>query len=215
VTPHEWLRCARDTDWILRGSLLLNALIPEARPPVDVDYLVPGPFDPDATLARAQSIAPITRSLVLYGETKFPGLRLFAGALQVDFGFGDPLPAQPRPIAIDGVGPVLACTPETLFGWKVHGLVEHGRGRWRAKDLFDLHLMWTRLRLDRAELRAAIELAFTSRETPISALDDFRTRLDWGESRGGRRKWRTLVAAKPPFGEVREIVRRSVAEIIG
>ena len=214
MTITDWLRRAREKDWILRGSVLLNALIPEARPAVDIDYLVPGAFDPAAMLARANAVAPIDRSVILYPETKFPGLRVFAGALQIDFGFGDPLPAPPRTIEIAGV-PLLACSAETLFGWKLHGLVEHGRGRWRAKDLFDLHLMWTRLSLDREKLRRAIALAFSSRETPLAALDDFRTRADWGESRGGRRKWRTLVADKPPFEEVREIVRKSVAEIIG
>jgi hypothetical protein len=213
VTIQEWLRRARQTSWILRGSVLLNALIPEARPPVDVDYLVGGPFDPDATLALAQSLAPITRSLIIWEETKFPGLRVFADDLQVDFGFGDPLSTPPRPVEVAGLS-VLGCAPETLFAWKLHGLVEHGRGGWRAKDLFDLHLLWTRLALDRGQLKTAIDLAFSSRETPLSALEDFRSRADWGESRGGRRKWRTLIADKPPFYEVREIVRRSIREII-
>lgn len=60
---------------------------------------------------------------------------------QIDLAVGDPMCVPPRRIAVAGVGDVLACAPETLFGWKLHGLCEFGPGRWRAKDLFDLDLL--------------------------------------------------------------------------
>jgi hypothetical protein len=35
-----------------------------------------------------------------------------------------------------------------MLAWKVHGLVEFGRGQWRAKDLVDAWLLATRLTHD-------------------------------------------------------------------
>jgi hypothetical protein len=230
----SWLRrvrgCPAAAAVILRGSLLLEALCEKARTPVDVDHLVPGRFDAAAceALARAVCAVPdvlgpmeVADTLVLYPEGAFPGMRVFARVdgsdFQIDFGFGDPLPEPPREIEIAGVGPVLACTAETLFGWKLHGLVEHGRGHWRAKDLYDLWLLWTAVPLDRSRLRPAIELAFASRATPLAMLDDFRTRAAWGESRGGQRKWRTLSAKLPEtiaFTIARATVREAIAQIL-
>ena len=124
----------------------------------------------------------------------------------------------PRPIPIAGVGDVLACAPETLFGWKLHGLCEFGRGRWRAKDLFDLDLLWRAGALDVDACRAAVTLAFGSRALPLSALDDFRARPSWGLSRGGVRKWRSLSRTHPAIDDFvvnRERVRAAVATLLG
>jgi hypothetical protein len=123
----------------------------------------------------------------------------------------------PRPIAVADVGDVLACAPEMLFGWKLHGLCEFGPGKWRAKDLFDLDLLWRHARLDREATRAAVALAFGSRQLTLTALDDFRTRDSWGRSRGGVRKWRALTAAHPgvdDFHAVRARVRAALDEIL-
>jgi hypothetical protein len=235
----------------LRGSLLLAAWCPDrARPAKDVDYLLLGEYAAGATEAVARAIAALpdpaaagdgdgdgaTELAVdaaeeIWAETAFPGLRLHlrgrvAGdaawhELQVDLGAGDPLSLPPRPARIDGVGDVLACTPETLFAWKLHGLVEHGAGKWRAKDLYDLDLMWSAVPLDRAALRPAVDLAFSSRDTPLAALDDFRTRDSWGTSRGGVRKWRALGKQLPAalalddFIAVRARVRAAAGAILG
>lgn len=219
----------------LRGSLVLDALCPGARPPQDVDYLVPGAFDEAACEAAARAIASrpdgqttlgIERTEVIFGDTAFPGVRAHvvgeasgvADHFQVDFAFGDPLPAPARPIAIAGIGPVLACTAETLYGWKLHGLVEYGRGRWRPKDLFDLWLLGARVPLDRAALRAAVELAFSSRGLPLNALDDFRTREGWGLSASSGRKWRAFARRTPGAPdalEARGAVRALVDELLG
>jgi hypothetical protein len=226
---------------VLRGSLPLAAWCPaRARLPADVDYLVPGQFDPDAaaTLARAIAALPderggttiaIDRTELTWIDTPFPGVRAHArgrGAdgqeltFHVDFGFGDPLAQPPAPTAIDGVGDVLACTPEVLFGWKLHGLVELGPGRWRAKDLYDLELLWTSVPLERTALRPSVELAFGSRGTGLAALDDLRTRAAWGTSRTSARKWRSLArrlpagVALPTLTDVRDRVRGALDEII-
>lgn len=217
-----WLRRARGTAatgaWVLRGSIVTAALCADARPPADVDYLLPGgkaDFDAEAVAAVVRAVAAvadpdttlaIAATEVIWGETEAPGLRAFVvgdvGAVrghrfQIDLGVGDPMCVAPRPIAVAGVGEVLACAAETLFGWKLHGLCEFGPGKWRAKDLFDLDLLWRHATLDRAATRAAVALAFSSRGLALTALDDFRSRDSWGLSRGGVRKWRSLARAHP------------------
>jgi hypothetical protein len=238
-----WLRRAARSEaaprLILRGSLLLEAWCPDrGRPPADVDYVMAGDFDPVAVEALARSLAAVPdeagpalaveRTELIWRETPFPGLRAHvvvpggeAPGFHVDFAFGDPLSLPPRLASIAGVGPVLGIAPETLFAWKLHGIVEFGRGRWRAKDLYDLDLMGTALALDHAALRPAVALAFTSRGLPLGALDDFRTRDTWGASRGGQRKWRALAkhlparATLPAFLEARGRVRAAVDAILG
>lgn len=219
--------CAEAAPLVLRGSLVLDALCPGARTPQDVDFVAEGAFDAAAAERIVRAILAIDDPLgpalaldaleVIFAETRFPGLRAYVtGAgdrFQVDLAFGDPLPAPACEVAIADVGAVRACTAETLWGWKLHGLVEHGRGRWRAKDLFDLWLLRTRLPLDAAALRDAVALAFSSRDLPLAALDDIRTREDWGQSRGGARKWRALAgraAAVPDFREARAVVRAAI-----
>jgi hypothetical protein len=207
---------------VLRGSIVTAALCPGARVPGDIDYLVPGDatsFDALAIERVVRSIDPrVERAEIIWGETQSPGLRVFLDGFQVDLAVGDPMCVPPRPLPIAGVGDILACAPETLFGWKLHGLAELGRGRWRAKDLFDLDLLWRHARLDRAATRAAVALAFSSRVLPLSALDDFRTRPTWGQSTGGNRKWRALRKAHPQITDdqtaTRDRVRAAVDELL-
>ncbi len=221
-----WLRrAAREpalSSWVLRGSIVTAVLCPGARTPADVDYLAPGDattFDAAAIERAVRAIADVERSEVIWGETATPGLRLFVDGFQLDVAVGDPMCVPPRTLAIAGIGDVLACAPETLFGWKVHGLAEFGRGRWRAKDLYDLDLLWRHAPLDRAATRAAIELAFSSRALPLAALDDFRVRLTWGQSAGGNRKWRSLRKAHPQVADdqtlTRDRVRAALDALLG
>ncbi|MCE9579237.1 MAG: nucleotidyl transferase AbiEii/AbiGii toxin family protein [Deltaproteobacteria bacterium] len=235
-----WLRRARARDhgWIVRGSIATATWCPDARPPVDIDYLVPGDaasFDAAALGAAVRAIAAVDdaattlvvgRLELIWAESPSPGLRahlmgsvgdVHSFPFQLDLAVGDPMCVPPRPIDVADVGPVLACAPETLVGWKLHGLCEFGRGRWRAKDLFDLDLLWRHVTLDRVALCAAIELAFASRGLALTALDDFRTRADWGCSLGGRRRWRTLARAHPAvddFLATRERVRAGLATVL-
>jgi hypothetical protein len=219
------------SSWVLRGSIVTAASCPGARDPGDVDYLAPGDgasFDAAAiertvraVCARpvAGSVLEVEKTEVIWGESATPGLRAFVVGdvdderrrrFQIDIAVGDPMCVAPRPLAIAGVGDVLACAPETLFGWKLHGLAEFGRGKWRAKDLYDLDLLWRHGGLDRAATRAAVALAFSSRSLALAALDDFRTRPTWGQSLGGNRKWRVLRKAHPQITDDQTVTRDRV-----
>lgn len=239
-----WLRRTRASGhaerWVVRGSLVTAALCPDARPPADVDYVLASTaagFDADAIAAEVGAIAAlpdpdssttltVTATEVIWAETASPGVRAHVdGALgasrdsfQIDLAVGDPMVVPPRLLDLAGAGPVLACAGETMIGWKLHGLCEFGKGRWRAKDLYDVDLLWRQAHLDLAATRAAVELAFSSRALAVSALDDLRTRATWGTSRGGVRKWRDLRRAHPAaddFAPTLARVRAAIRDILG
>ena len=236
-----WLRrvraCPAAAPLLLRGSVVTRTLCGDAaRPVADVDYLVSGAFDVDAAASLVAEVAALPdadTALILRGteviwaETLFPGLRAhLAGsvkgepelAFQVDLAYGDPLSQPPVWMGIPGVGPVLACPPETLWAWKLHGLTEFGPGRWRAKDLYDLALLGQYVPLDGAALRGAVALAFASRDADLSALHDFRTREGWGCASSSGRKWRAFqkrYGVEADFLEVRGAVRALVERTLG
>jgi hypothetical protein len=239
-----WLRCAAAepalSSWVLRGSIVTAALCPGAREPGDVDYLAPGDgasFDAGAIEAAVRAACArreanagfeVERVEVIWPESPAPGLRAFIAGdvdgapvepFQIDIAVGDPMCVPPRVLAIAGVGDVLAVAPETLFGWKLHGLAELGRGKWRAKDLYDLDLLWRHDALDPDATRAAIALAFSSRDLALAALDDFRTRATWGQSLGGNRKWRVLRKAHPQITDdqttTRDRLRAALDALLG
>lgn len=227
-----WLRAAAPLaetgPWVLRGSVVLWASCPGARVPGDLDYLLPGTkrelvpseLERVARLVAARGALVLERVESIWGETETPGLRLHlrdaSDTLSIDLAVGDPMVVPPRLVQVPEVGAVNACALETLFGWKLHGLCEYGPGRWRAKDLFDLDLLARCGALEPKATRAAIELAFSSRGLPLTALADFRERPSWGLSRGGRRKWAAFSAAQPadPFEQIRERVRAQVALLL-
>lgn len=180
---------------ILRGSLLTRQWVPE-RPAADVDHVL----TPEGTPADARAIVdevlaipddeplPPPAHEVIWANTPWPGHRTKLGELQIDVGSGDPLAIPPRRVEIFGVS-LLAVRPETMFGWKVHGLVELGHGQWKSKDLYDIYLLSKYCVLDEAALVASIRLAFRSRDYELSLLDRFLYTDQWGRSRGSRRKW--------------------------
>lgn len=196
---------------VLRGSLLTLHFCPGARVPQDVDHLVVGNFDPVwmarvageiAALSDPETHLQLLDTETIWAETPFPGLRahlmgqtgdLPPEPFQVDFAFGDPLTHPPEPVPIQGVGRVQACLPEILVAWKLHGLTEFGRGRWRAKDLYDLHLLVSGWPLDFQVLAQALPVAFGSRGSHLTDLEDFRLRESWGCSFSGQRKWRSFL----------------------
>ncbi|MFO0734892.1 MAG: nucleotidyl transferase AbiEii/AbiGii toxin family protein [Labilithrix sp.] len=184
---------------ILRGSLLTQQWVPE-RPAADVDHVL----DPEGTPDEARAIVdevlalpdpeplPPARHEVIWANTPWPGHRTKLGegedALQIDVGSGDPLAVPARRIEIARIS-LLAVRPETMFGWKVHGLVEMGHGQWKSKDLYDLYLLDRHCVLEDEAIVRSIALAFSSRGYALTLLDRFLYSDQWGRSRGSRRKW--------------------------
>ena len=196
----EWLRRVQASPLggrcVVRGSQLTQLWIPE-RKAADVDHLLLGE---GWTVGRVRSLlgelAPGALLEVTWEETKFPGVRVSAARLRVDVGRGDPLVAEPVPVTIAGVE-TLGVVPEVMLGWKIHGLVEFGRGRWHAKTLADVVLMLRRLKLDEELVSRALSVAFESRETPLSALEPLLDDPAWGASRGSRNKWKSYRRKAP------------------
>lgn len=194
-----WLRRVAKSRYadrlVLRGSLLTSQWVPE-RPAADVDHVL----DPSGGPAEARRIVDEVLALpdpeplpeptheVIWANTPSPGHRTKIGDLQIDVGGGDPLAVPAERRTIFG-SPVLAVRPETMVGWKVHGLVELGHGQWKGKDLYDIYLIDRACALDETALVASIALAFSSRNDALSLLDRFLYTEEWGRSRGSRRKW--------------------------
>ncbi len=152
------------------------------------------------------------RARAIWSDSDFPGVRLSVSArglgrrlhTTIDVGFGDPLvPAAAPvdyPLQVGGSARIWAVHPATLVGWKLHGLSEWGRSRWRPKDLHDL---WLLLRApvlcgtsppDR--LAEAIEVAFTSRGD--TSADAVRVLADpaW-QAPASDMRWRRFCEQQP------------------
>ncbi|MBL8923421.1 MAG: hypothetical protein JNJ54_31500 [Myxococcaceae bacterium] len=211
---------------VLRGSLVTSLWVP-SRGVNDLDFLVDGAWTP-ATLRPVleRRFAGLVRAdvsfTVIWEETDFPGLRAVVRrdveAVQVDFGWGEQLAAAPVPTPVRGLT-WRAVTPEVMFGWKVHSLVEHGlRGRWHAKTMADLYLLLRHVPLDRHLARRAVHLSFESQRMPLSALDGFLDDETWGQSRGSRNKWRSYAKKSPwvtfSLAEVLPVVREAVRTFV-
>jgi hypothetical protein len=157
-------------DLVLRGGMLTRIWVPSGRRiAVDVDFLGLYPFDIENTQQKFQDILAVKNladgvvfhldSLQTQGiwlDTEFPGVRINIDAavgddqhnIQIDVGFGDPLVPPAKWIDYPTLLPeksvrLQAVRPETMVGWKLHGLVEQGAKRWRPKDLYDLMLLST------------------------------------------------------------------------
>lgn len=183
-------RVGGDDGFALRGSMLTRLLAaPFPRPAADLDFAAAGavPYDVAATAERllgplAADVGDDVRFLphrcgakAIWEQSAFPGVRLSVTAeafgathtTSVDVGFGDPLvPPAGRidyPVLVGPAAAVWAVHPATLIGWKLHGLAEWGRARWRPKDLLDLWLLTARVDLAADALGEAIRVAFASR----------------------------------------------------
>jgi Nucleotidyl transferase AbiEii toxin, Type IV TA system len=198
---------------VLRGGMMMRLWAgPVPRPVEDIDFLALFPFDNAATAARLEAVCRIEaddglrfgalRSEVIWAETAFPGVRAFVEVtlqraeapfeLRIDTGFGDPMDPpsawMDHPLEVAPPARVLACRPETLFAWKVHGLFERGKGRFRPKDLFDVYVLAKHAPLDPALIPRALRLAFDSRGDSL----DLTSRLlsgEFGKSPWSLEKW--------------------------
>lgn len=214
---------------MLTGSLVTASLVPEARQSADMDYMYFGNFDVNWVVSVVMQVvwqadldgfkfsfsshslnspydaSPCVRC-VIEGEHK--GQR---HQFQIDFFCAEPISRQPRQLTVLGVPEVRTCSPEDLWAWKLHGLVECGPGIWRAKDLYDLAVL-LQLGLDIDQLRDAVLLAFNHRNLPIEALAGFVVLDDWGRGNDAYSSWEYIC---PPesrftFEHCRESVRRQL-----
>jgi hypothetical protein len=206
---------------VLRGGLMMRLWSgPVPRPVEDLDFLARFPFDAADTVKQLEAVVRVDvgdgfsfgplRSEVIWAETAFPGVRVFvetrlpgvegAFELRIDTGFGDPMDPGPAWTEYDvgeaGAARVLACRPETLVGWKVHGLFERGKGRFRPKDLFDVYLLTRYAPLETALLPGALRLAFQSRGDSLELMERLMAG-EFGRSPWSHEKWARYRQGQP------------------
>ena len=189
--------------WILRGGLVMRRyLAPMPRPVEDVDYLLLVD-DMEGLRELARSAYDVDYETT-WEETQHPALRadipVGGASVRIDLGWGDPMPIPPVDMTF---GDIIVRVPaaEQLFAWKVHGLFERGRGRWRAKDLYDLYGMIENADMDRDLIPECIATAFESRGDDAEAMTAVFFAGEMGLSRGSRRKWRKLRETRPDAPE--------------
>jgi predicted nucleotidyltransferase component of viral defense system len=208
---------------VLRGGMLTRLWVPpERRIAEDVDFLGLYPFDIEITKEKFQDILKSTdiadevifdiNSLEVTGiwlETEFPGARVNINAafgdyqknIQIDVGFGDPIVPAAKlidyPMLTNYKIKLQAATPETMFGWKLHGLVEQGFKRWRPKDLYDLMLFTTYIELDQTLVKKSIFTAFNSRNTTFEEIYYILSTPEWWDRSKNRGKWKWYIRRKP------------------
>lgn len=220
--------------FVLRGGVLLRVLCPRVpRPAQDLDLLSRERYDADSARAQVAAILALPcadglrfgacEGQPIWTDRPFPGLRFQVAAdvlgdaleVQLDVGFHDPIVPPPLLREIPGVTPtlaaeVLACSPETLFAWKVHGLYEREVGHWRPKDLHDAWLLAIH-GLDASLLPAALSTAFESRGDSLSRTDRL-VAGEMGRSKGSLKKWKKLRKTRSP-GSVPETPEEAVQAV--
>jgi len=224
----SWLQLLDDSvyrdSFVLRGGLLMDTWIPVGRAVNDLDLLGLGSLEEADEAVRALCSAKgeerfeVVNVEKTWEETVAPGLRYQIGpeTFQLDIATGDPLAIAPTRLTI-GTATVLCCAPEIMYGWKIHGLFERGEGRWKARDLYDLYLLQTRLELDPKVLDPALEIAFTSRNTSLAVTNRFFEDA-WGQSSGSKKKWakfRNGSQLKAIIPENLHIVKDAIADKFG
>ncbi|MGD1911779.1 MAG: nucleotidyl transferase AbiEii/AbiGii toxin family protein [Rivularia sp. (in: cyanobacteria)] len=211
---------------VLRGGMLTRLWVsPERRIAEDVDFLGLYPFSIEKTEEKFRNIFINSNNNTdfadgvkfdiesfqvtgIWLETEFPGARVningaiedYQKNIQIDIGFGDPLvpPAQwiDYPMLTTETVKLQAATPETMFGWKLHGLVEQGFKRWRPKDLYDLMLFTSYIKLDETVVRKAISTAFSSRNTTLEEIYYVLSTPEWWDRSKNRSKWKWYLRRK-------------------
>lgn len=209
---------------VLRGGMLTRLWVsPEQRIAEDVDFLGLYPFDIESTKEKFRGIFLNKNTNFVDGitfdiesfevkgiwlETEFPGVRININAaieeyqknIQIDVGFGDPIVPAAQwidyPTLTTEKIKLQAATPESMFGWKLHGLVEQGIKRWRPKDLYDLMLFTSYIKLDETAVRKAIYTAFSSRNTTLEEIYYLLSTPEWWDRSKNRGKWKWYTRRK-------------------
>lgn len=229
--------------FVLRGSLITRLwAAPFPRAAADLDLL--GTYPCSVEVTRAHVVAALgtqrddavcfdadrCRAQAIWQDTDFPGVRLalsgtscgYPARTTIDVGFGDPLVPPPLalryPWSAGGGGQIWAVHPATLIGWKLHGLAEWGRTRWRPKDLLDLWLLLCSPHVEGLLtpqlLAQALQVAFSSRGYDPADAERTLADPDW-HGPAAHSSWRRFCRSQPDVpvpGDIvalhREIVER-------
>jgi hypothetical protein len=181
----------------LKGAGLLTFWMPDPyRSTRDLDFLASGPSDERAVRELLESVCIVTcpedalafdlaslSIMAIRDEQRYQGQRAVLRAMlgkarirvQIDFGFGDALPAEPEeaemPTLLDHLpAPVVRVYPQVAsIAEKFEAMVQLGRRNSRMKDLHDLWALSEQFEHDGAALRDALSRCFARRGTEWSA----------------------------------------------
>lgn len=165
--PH---RATRDVDLLAAGASDESAV----RITMEIICREPCPDDGIRLDLGSLTVTPIRDEQRYTGQRAV--LRAFLGKarirLQVDFGFGDALPAPPEearlPTLIDGLpAPAVRVYPRVAtVAEKFEAMVQLGRRNSRMKDFHDIWALSEALAFDGASLLEAVSRCFDRRRTP-------------------------------------------------
>jgi hypothetical protein len=210
----RWAASVRADDLVLGGSLLTQRWVGlHRRTAQDLDFVALFPHDVAAAVGCFREVLAIDlpdgveydpaalRGEATWQDMPFPGVRIVFPArllgrpseVRIDLGFGYPLipPAwrMDYPCLLGPAASVPALRPELLAAWKLDGLFERGRSRWRAKGLFDLYLLTRYVALDRDLLLEAIRVSFASKAIPLERVLSVVYSRAWWEKEASQNKW--------------------------
>jgi predicted nucleotidyltransferase component of viral defense system len=186
--------------FILKGALLLNVWRgPGSRSTMDIDLL--GRID-NSEGAISETVRQILDEPVaddgirfdpesiqtglITEDAEYHGIRVsFLATLdsarikmKIDIGFGDPIFPEPVrlefPTILGDEAPYLLCySRESAIAEKFHAMVKLGALNSRMKDFFDIWLLSRQFRFDLSNLRKAMDLTFSNRQTPLEKPEVF------------------------------------------
>ncbi|MFN0203454.1 MAG: nucleotidyl transferase AbiEii/AbiGii toxin family protein [Bacteroidia bacterium] len=209
---------------ILRGSLLTRAWTkPHFRQVRDLDFMAIYPFDEKRATDFVHSLCLVNlddeiqifpdqmKTEVIWEETVSPGVRYLFPVkiadiyleIQIDMSFNDPLvpPAiwWEYPGLLNIPTKIHTIRPELALAWKVHGLFEFWdlkAGQWKAKDLYDIYLIWKYQKLADALFEQALFTAFEDRKMPLTLYNRVLNN-EFGQSKGSHKGWKKFLKNTP------------------
>lgn len=164
-------------------------------------------------------------------DKKYPGVRISILAtlgtirqvVSMDIGFGDVI--VPAPVNLDYPAlleddteiHIKAYSIETVIAEKLQTMVDRYTTNSRMKDFYDVRMLLENSMIDSGQLSEAISATFANRKTDKAGIDDlFADKFLNDENMAIR--WnaygRKMKLSLPPFPEVMEAIRISLAYII-
>lgn len=231
---------------ILKGASLLAVWMPDPyRATRDVDVLASGPTDDDAIRSMIAEICEVAcpedgllfdlSELVveaIRAEEEYSGkrarFRAWLGSarirMQLDFGFGDALAAQPEEIVVPTLletlpAPRLRAYPkETTIAEKFEAMVKLETRNSRMKDFHDLWALAGAFAFDGTTLQNAVAACFERRATPWTPETPRALTPAFYQAREIATRWRNYLTAgtvlTPPPAQF-EVIGERVIRFLG